>query len=95
MKDVYLDDMRPTPHGWHRCHHVWEVVALLRARQVRRLSLDYDLGYGEKTGHHLVCWMAENGRWSAEKPTVHSANPVGAWTMRLVIDAWFGKKFVK
>lgn len=44
MKDVYLDDEREAPPGWHRCHYVHEVVALLKANEVRRLSLDHDLG---------------------------------------------------
>ena len=90
MKDVYLDDERATPSGWHRCHHVWEVVALIKAGEVRRLSLDHDLGDGEKTGYHLVLWMIENNRWPREKPVVHSANPVGAMAMRQLIDQWFG-----
>ncbi len=93
MKDVYLDDERPTPDGWHRCHHVWEVVALVKAGEVRRMSLDHDLGDGEKTGYHLVLWMVENGRWPREKPMVHSANPVGAHVMRQMIDEWFGKSW--
>jgi len=93
MKDVYLDDERPTPYGWHRCYHVHEVVKLIKANEVRKLSLDHDLGDGEKTGYHLVLWMVENGRWPREKPVVHSANPVGAAVMRAMIDRWFGKSF--
>lgn len=93
MKDVYLDDERNTPPGWHRCHHVWEVIALIKAGEVRKLSLDHDLGDGEKTGYHLCLWMIENNRWPTEKPTVHSANPVGAHYMRLMIDQWYGKSW--
>lgn len=89
VKDVYLDDERETPPGWHRCYHVHEVVALIKAGEVRKLSLDHDLGDGEKTGLHLVIWMIENNRWPREKPTVHSANPVGAMIMREQIDRWF------
>ncbi len=93
MKDVYLDDERDTPEGWHRCYHVWEVVALLKEGSVRRLSLDHDLGDGEKTGYHLVLWMVENNRWPREKPTVHSANPPGREAMWYMIDRWFGKPY--
>lgn len=96
MKDVYLDDERPTPPGWHRCYHVHEVIALIKAGEVRKLSLDHDLGVDEnslieKTGYHLVLWMVENNRWPREKPTVHSANPVGAMVMRDMIERWFQK----
>jgi hypothetical protein len=41
------------------------------------------------TGYDLVLWMAEKGIWSKEKPTVHSANPVGAKAMRQTIDRYF------
>lgn len=94
MKDVYLDDERETPPGWHRCRYIHEVVALIKANDVRKLSLDHDLGDDEqgcrcKTGLDLVLWMVENNRWPREKPTVHSANPVGAEAMRRLIDKWF------
>lgn len=68
---------------------MWEVIALLKAKQVRKLSLDHDLGDGEKTGYHLVIWMVENNKWPEEKPVVHSANPVGAYAMRMLIDKWY------
>lgn len=41
------------------------------------------------TGYDLVCWMEGTGHWPAEKPTVHSANPVGAARMRQAIDRHF------
>lgn len=41
------------------------------------------------TGYSLVCWMEETGNWPREKPTVHSANPVGAARMRQAIDRRF------
>jgi hypothetical protein len=93
MKDVYLDDARNTPKGWHRCYHVNEVIDLIETDTVNRLSLDHDLGEGEKTGYDLVLWMVENGRWPRQKPVVHSANPVGAAIMRSMIDKWFGKSY--
>ena len=98
VKDVYLDDERETPEGWYRCRYVWEVVALIKANEVRRLSLDHDLGtYPDghycRTGLDLVLWMVENCRWPREKPLVHSANPVGAEAMRFLIDKWFGREY--
>jgi hypothetical protein len=42
------------------------------------------------TGYKLCLWMAENGKWPDEKPTVHSQNPVGAFAMRQIIDRYFG-----
>jgi hypothetical protein len=43
------------------------------------------------TGYTLVCWMEETGRWPANKPTVHSANPVGRARMQAAIDKFYGK----
>jgi hypothetical protein len=41
------------------------------------------------TGYDFCLWMAEKGIWPAEKPVVHSANPVGRDRMRGVIDRYF------
>jgi len=41
------------------------------------------------TGYKLCLWMAENEKWPDEKPEVHSANPVGAFAMRAIIDRYF------
>lgn len=41
------------------------------------------------TGYTLVCWMEENDIWSVEKPTVHSANPVGRAKMQVAINRKF------
>ena len=42
------------------------------------------------TGYKLCLWMAENNKWPDEKPVVHSANPVGAFAMRAIIDRYYG-----
>ena len=42
------------------------------------------------TGYSLVRWMEENDRWPLEKPTIHSANPVGRAKMKEVIEQKFG-----
>lgn len=44
------------------------------------------------TGKDLVLWMITNNVWPAEKPTVHSANPVGSKIMRELIDEHFPSK---
>jgi NAD+-processing family protein with receiver domain len=42
------------------------------------------------TGYTLVRWMEENDCWPLEKPTVHSANPIGQAKMKAVIERKFG-----
>ena len=41
------------------------------------------------TGYTLCVWMAEHNVWPHERPTVHSANPVGRDRMRGVIARYF------
>ncbi len=41
------------------------------------------------TGYTFICWLEERRKWPLKKPTVHSANPVGANRMRLVIDKFY------
>lgn len=42
----------------------------------------------QSTGYDFVKWMAGNDIWPKFKPTVHSANPVGANNMRAMIDRY-------
>lgn len=42
--NMWLDDERPAPEGWHLVKTVWEAIALLKAGKVARASLDHDLG---------------------------------------------------
>lgn len=47
---VYLDDVRMTPEGWHRCNKIEEVQHLLCdallgiGEEITHMSLDHDLG---------------------------------------------------
>ena len=41
------------------------------------------------TGYTLICWMEENDCWPTERPTVHSANPVGRAKMNAAISRKF------
>jgi len=57
---IYLDDVRPTPPGWHRCYWPEEVIELLATEQVTHLSLDHDLGDDEHgTGYDVLLWLEE------------------------------------
>lgn len=99
---VWLDDERKAPFGWVHCTHVDDVKVLLKAGVVSELALDHDLGFTHETdpleemeaptGYDLTLWMAEHEIWPSERPTVHSANPVGAERMRGVIERYFNKK---
>lgn len=79
---VYLDDRRPTPHGWVGCRWPDEVIALLQTREVTHLSLDHDLGDDDRgTGYHVVLWLEEQVALHGFDPPVsvevHSDNGPG------------------
>ena len=42
--DLWLDDMRPAPKGWHHVKTVEEAKFALLTASVQRASLDHDLG---------------------------------------------------
>jgi hypothetical protein len=44
------------------------------------------------TGYDLVCWMEENNYWPKNRPTVHSANPVGRNKMLAAIERAYQRK---
>lgn len=45
-------------------------------------------------GTKLVQWMIETGHWPRQKPSVHSANPVGAERMRGLINRYWPERTV-
>lgn len=75
---VYLDDERPTPHGWRRVHWPDEAIALLETGEVTEISLDHDLGDDDRgTGYDVVLWIEEAVAlrgFTPPKMHVHSAN---------------------
>lgn len=101
--NLYLDDVRPCPLiGWTVARSVQEAIDAVTACVERGetwtdasldhdMSVDQSLGYfktGDVTGLDFIDWMIQNNRWPTRKPTVHSANPVGAKRMRQAIDRY-------
>lgn len=78
---------------------VADAKKLLELGVVVIMSLDHDLGMTNEedpleevpaeTGYDLCLWMAANNKWSKIRPTVHSANPVGAANMKSVINRYW------
>jgi hypothetical protein len=75
---IFLDDVRPTPEGWHRVYWPDEVIALLQAGGVTEVSLDHDLGDDARgTGYDVILWIEEAVALRGFHPPqlrVHSAN---------------------
>jgi len=83
--NLWLDDKRPPPEGWTLARTYVEAITLLHTGWVVRASLDYDLIPPDK-GIDVVNWMIQNQIWPKEKPAIHSANPIGAARMAILID---------
>lgn len=75
---VHLDDERETPDGWVRTCRPDEAIALLKTGRVEGISLDHDLGDGDRgTGYDVVVWLEEQVIVHGMTPPivrVHSAN---------------------
>lgn len=90
---VWLDDEREAPRGWYHALTAPEAMGVLQSCYVTHLSLDHDLGH-TFTGYDLVKWLAEYREamglnfWPFNKPTIHSANPVGRENMQSVINRY-------
>lgn len=80
---LYLDDVRPTPEGWHRVYTANEAIVLLWESwpDVTHVSLDHDLGEDETVvgnGYQVVVWMEgliyTNKLTTMPEVAVHSSN---------------------
>lgn len=57
---VWLDDRRPAPPGWIHVYWPDEAIVLLDQGNVAEISLDHDLGDGERgTGYDVILWIEE------------------------------------
>lgn len=66
MIHVYMDDFRRCPKGFTLARTVDECLELLRLVEVDILSLDHDMGPGEKTGTDMVLAMVQEGLYARE-----------------------------
>ncbi len=83
---LFLDDLRgPWGPEWHLVKTHDECIEALKEGGVEHLSLDHDLAelhYGgelgnERTGYHVVLWMAEFNVWPTKSLIIHTMNPAG------------------
>lgn len=95
---LWLDDVRPAPNGW--VHITPDILSMFYhlARHADEISFDHDLGldpFGNEypNGYQILTKLEElsckqeDYIWPLGAPimTVHSANPVGAQKMEVVI----------
>lgn len=98
--NLWLDDVRKAPAGWVWVKTAKDFIKYMSSPSyiVLNASLDHDLGPCDRplclgvtckhadTGYTVCCWMEEHDIWPVNKPTVHSANPVGAAKMQMAIN---------
>jgi len=91
--DLWLDDLRPAPKGWYWATTAEEAFDILKNHLVFRASFDHDLGQ-KLTGYDLIKKLVQCREeyklnfWPTQRPTIHSANPVGRSNMAQLIDRW-------
>jgi hypothetical protein len=83
---LFLDDLRrPWGPEWHHVKTYDECITAIDEGGVEHLSLDHDLSElhyngelgSEKTGYHVVLWMAEFNKWPSKTLIIHTMNPSG------------------
>lgn len=90
---VYLDDLRPTPPGYHiRVYTAEGAIDVLSSTHVTEISLDNDLGLPDgpmSEGRHVADWIEKAAYFGIIPPckvTIHSANPVARRAMEAAIS---------
>jgi hypothetical protein len=85
---LWIDDTRDPPDsGWTHVRTCDEAVRAVDASQPERVSFDHDLGEGG-TGYDVACFverLAYDGKIGRFEWDVHSANPVGAERIAVVM----------
>jgi hypothetical protein len=98
--DLYLfvDDERNVELMYDQSCQLWatartyeEAVDLITNNTLKAISLDHDLGEGNKTGYDLAKWLTENDKWP-EAVFFHSQNPVGRQNMKKEYEFWLKYK---
>ena len=104
---VYLDDVRNASneagYDWVQTFATSTTIELLKTGQVEMLSLDFDLGNGNKfgTGEDVLKWIEEQIEQDPQAryklPPIcdiylHTMDPVGRKRMQAILDRILGKE---
>lgn len=93
--------------GWVWAKTYEEAIHYLTEYDVTEASLDHDLGilttigqsfpedhkHYEKTGYDIVKWMVLHNIKPTNGTHVHSANPVGAKNMRMLLQSFYNENY--
>lgn len=93
--NIFLDDCRETPKGFYRTFTVEETIKMLKDCYrnnvvVNILSLDNDLGEGQKEGRRVLDFLEEevflNNFPLPQEIRIHSSNSAARYYMVLVLE---------
>ncbi|MBQ7714496.1 MAG: cell division protein FtsJ [Clostridia bacterium] len=87
---LFVDDMRPCPSGdnYLLCRNYEDAIWEMSVTDFDYVSLDYSLGYGEKTGYDILVWMKKSGK-IPRHINIHSSHPWGRRNMKDFCDLHF------
>jgi hypothetical protein len=71
-----LDDLRACPKGFVAARSAEECILLLQECEIGILSLDFDLGWGQPDGLHVVRFMVAERRYPQEI-YLHTSSMIG------------------
>ena len=87
---IFLDDERPTPHGWKAARWPDQAISLLKTEGIEEISLDHDLGDDNRgTGYDVLLWIEEQvvfHKYQPPKITVHTSNPAARRRMLKAVE---------
>lgn len=106
-KNLFIDDIRNPPENqadWSIVRSYDDTIAYMKSMGCPEfISFDHDLGdRNAKTGYDVVKWMVErdldtNGEFIPIdfNFTVHSANPVGAKNIQILLDNYLHERYIE
>ena len=86
---LFLDDIRLCPDGYILVRNYDDCITLLENGIFEEVSLDYSLGYGQKTGYDVLVWLDKHREHLPKKINIHSTYPFGVHQMSNYIKAHF------
>jgi len=97
---VFLDDMRQPPKGWRLAKTAKDTISLIKKYNVSELSLDYDLGAINETGHDVLLWLEkqifEKRNFKLPKKIkVHTTNPLAYKRMMQTVEEIYDLYYIK
>ena len=89
--NLFLDDRRACPKGeYDICRTADDAISFLSRKKYTYITLDYDLGYGEKTGLDVLIYMKENNIF-VPRINIHSSHIFGRRKMEDYCAQYFPK----